>query len=104
MTDKILVLTTVGSEAEARTIANALVERKLAACANILPRIQSIYRWQGKVEESEEYLLLVKTTQDQFAKLREAIAELHSYEMPECIALPIADGSEAYLKWIDSTL
>jgi periplasmic divalent cation tolerance protein len=104
MTDKILVLTTVGSEAEARTIANALVERKLAACANILPRIQSIYRWQGKVEESEEYLLLVKTTEDQFAKLREAIAELHSYEIPECIALPISDGSEAYLKWIDSSL
>lgn len=104
MTDKILVLTTVGSEAEARTIANALVERKLAACANILPRIQSIYRWQGKVEESEEYLLLVKTTEDQFAKLSEAIAELHSYEIPECIALPISHGSEAYLKWIDSTL
>jgi periplasmic divalent cation tolerance protein len=104
MTDKILVLTTAGSEAEARTIAYALVERRLAVCANIIPRIQSIYRWQGKVEESEEYLLLVKTTADHFAKVREAINELHSYDLPECIALPISDGSEPYLKWIDSAL
>ena len=104
MTDKILVMTTAGSEAEARTIAFALVERRLAACANIIPRIQSIYRWQGKMEEAEEYLLLVKTTADHFTQVRDAIEELHSYDLPECVAVPIWDGSEPYLKWIDSSL
>jgi periplasmic divalent cation tolerance protein len=104
MTDKILVLTTAGSEAEARNIAHALVDRKLAACANIIPRIQSIYRWQGKIEESEEYLLLIKTTADHFTKVRDAIQELHSYDLPECIAVPISNGSDPYLKWIGTAL
>jgi periplasmic divalent cation tolerance protein len=104
MTDKILVLTTTGSEAEARTIAHSLVEQKLAACVNIIPRLQSVFRWQGKIEESEEYLLLVKTTADHFTKVRDAIKELHSYDLPECIALPVSDGSEPYLKWIESSL
>jgi periplasmic divalent cation tolerance protein len=104
MTDKILVLTTTGSEAEARTIAHALVEQKLAACVNIIPRIQSVFHWQGEIEESEEYLLLVKTTAEHFTKVRDAIKELHSYDLPECIALPVSDGSEPYLKWIESSL
>ena len=104
MTDKILVLTTAGSEAEARNIAYALVDRKLAACANIIPRIQSIYRWQGKIEESEEYLLLIKTTADHFTKVRDAIQELHSYDLPECIAVPISNGSDPYIKWIGTAL
>ena len=81
MTDKILVLSTAGSEAEARTIARSLVERRLVACVNILPKIKSIYRWQEKIEESEEWLLVIKTTRTAFEAVREAIKELHSYEV-----------------------
>jgi periplasmic divalent cation tolerance protein len=104
MTNKRLVLTTAASAEEARKIAHALVDRRLAACVNIIPKIESIYRWEGKVEESQEYLLLIKTTAQAFPALREAIQELHSYEVPECIALAIEEGSEAYLKWIDASV
>ena len=104
MTDKLLVLTTAGSEAEARKIANGLVERRLAACVNIVPRIQSVYRWQGEVEQSEEFLLLIKTSKPREAQVRVAITELHSYELPECIAISIASGSAEYLKWIEESV
>lgn len=104
MTDKRLVLTTASSEEEARKIARTLVDRRLAACVNIVPKIESIYRWQGKVEEAQEYLLLVKTRQALFEKLRDAIRELHSYEVPECIALSIDDGLGPYLNWIDESV
>ena len=96
----ILVLTTAGSDQEARNIATALVERQLAACVNIIPRIASVYRWQGKIEEADEWLLIVKTTPAAFERVRDAIKELHPYEVPECISIPIEDGSPAYLKWI----
>jgi periplasmic divalent cation tolerance protein len=101
MTDKRIVLTTTGSEDEARKIASHLVEQKLAACVNIVPRIESIYRWQGKVESAQEWLLLIKTTAERFPAVREAIRELHSYELPECVVLPIEDGSPAYLQWLE---
>jgi periplasmic divalent cation tolerance protein len=104
MTDKRLVLTTASSQEEARKLANALVERRLAACVNILPKIDSIYRWNDKVEESQEFLLLIKTTRSAISPLREAIQELHSYDLPECIALAIDDGSAAYLQWIDESV
>ncbi len=104
MTDKRLVLTTAGSEEEARRIARALVERKLAACVNIILRINSIYRWQGQVEEGEEWLLLIKTTKSAFENVRNAIQELHSYELPECISLSIEDGSAEYLAWIGESV
>jgi len=104
MTDKLLVLTTAGSEAEARKIANGLVERRLAACVNIVPRIQSVYRWEGKLEEAEEFLLLIKTSKPREAQVRVAITELHSYELPECIAISIASGSAEYLKWIGESV
>jgi periplasmic divalent cation tolerance protein len=100
MTDKRIVLTTAGSEEEARKIAHALVERRLAACVNIVPQIASIYRWQGKVEEAREWLLIAKTTFAAFAQVRDAIAELHSYDVPESICLNIEDGSPNYLEWI----
>ncbi len=104
MTDKRLVLTTCGSLEEARSIAQTLVERHLAACVNILPQIESVYRWQGEVESATEWLLLIKTTADAFNRLREALSELHSYELPECIEIAIADGSVAYLKWIGESV
>jgi periplasmic divalent cation tolerance protein len=100
MTDKKLVLTTCGSSEEARSIAHALVERQLAACVNIVPQIESVYRWQGEIETSTEWLLIVKTTSDAFERLRDALLELHSYEIPECIEIAVEDGSEPYLAWI----
>jgi periplasmic divalent cation tolerance protein len=100
MTDKRIVLTTASSEDEARKIARHLVERGFAACVNIVPQVASIYRWQGKVEEAREWLLIVKTTAAAFGPVRQAIAELHSYELPECICLAIEDGSLPYLEWI----
>jgi periplasmic divalent cation tolerance protein len=104
MTDKLLVLTTAGSEAEAKKIAEMLVERRLAACVNIIPRIHSVYRWQGKVEHADEVLLLVKTVQRKEGQVRAAIQELHSYEMPECISIPIEGGSAEYLQWIAESI
>lgn len=104
MTDKRIVLSTAGSEDEARKIAWHLVERQLAACVNIIPGIESIYRWQGKVESSQEWLLLIKTSAGQFAAVRDAVQELHSYDLPECISLNIEDGSTEYLAWLGESL
>jgi periplasmic divalent cation tolerance protein len=104
MTDKRIALTTAASEEEARKIAHHLVERRLAACVNILPQIMSIYRWQEKVEEAREWLLVIKTTAAAFAQVRETITELHSYYLPECICLTIEDGSPNYLQWISESV
>jgi periplasmic divalent cation tolerance protein len=100
MTDKRIVLCSAGSEDEARKIARHLVEQRLAACVNIIPGMESIYRWQGKLESSGEWLLLIKTTVERFPAVRDAIRDLHSYELPECIAISIEDGSSGYLEWI----
>jgi periplasmic divalent cation tolerance protein len=100
MTDKRIVLTTASSEEEARKIARHLVEHKLAACVNIVPYVESIYRWQNKVESSREWLLLIKTTAEGFLAVRDAIGELHSYELPECVAVAVDDGSPEYLQWL----
>ena len=100
MTDKRIVLTTAGSAEEAQKIARHIVEQRLAACVNIVPKIESVYRWQGKVESSAEWLLLIKTTVEKFPNVRNAIRELHSYDLPECIAIAVEDGSEEYLDWI----
>ena len=104
MTDKIVVLITCGSPEEARTIARALVDRRLAACVNVIPGIESVYRWKDAVEEASECLLLAKTTRDWFAPLESAVRELHSYELPEIIALPVVDGLGAYLNWIAASV
>lgn len=101
MTDKIVVLSTCDSEERAKALARVLVEQRLAACVNIIPGARSIYQWQGKVEEAEEWVLVIKSRRDLFGSLKEALAAQHSYEVPEVIALPIVDGSEAYLAWLD---
>ena len=104
MTDKRIVFSTVGSKEEASKIANALVDRRLAACVNIVPQIESVYRWKDKIETAEEWLLLIKTTADQFEAVRDAIKELHSYELPECVAIAVEGGSKEYLKWIEDSV
>ena len=104
MSDKKIVFTTAGSREEAEKIAQALLERRLAACVNILGPIHSVYRWQGKVETAAEHLLLIKTTAAMFDSVARAIRELHSYELPECIQVAIEAGSEEYLKWIEESV
>jgi periplasmic divalent cation tolerance protein len=104
MTDKRIVFTTTGSEDEARIIARHLVENQLAACVNILPTVESIYRWQGKVESAPEWLLLIKTSAARFPAVRDAIRTLHSYDLPECVVIQIEDGSAAYLEWMEESL
>ena len=100
MTPMCLILTTAGSSNEGKKIAHALVERRVASCVNIIPRIESVYRWKGQVESAEEWLLLIKTRSDAFDRVRAVIEELHSYELPECIMLEIAEGDKAYLDWL----
>lgn len=104
MTDKKLVLTTAGSQEEAQKIARALVERRLAACVNIVPQIHSVYRWKEKAEEAQEWLLVIKTTSQAFTGVRDAIKEIHSYELPECICVAVEDGSPEYLQWITESV
>jgi len=88
MSDKIVVLSTCGSAEEAASIARALVERRLAACVNIVPGVRSVYRWKGAVEEAGEWLLIVKSSQALFERLEEELRRMHSYETPEIVALP----------------
>ena len=76
------------------------MERRLAACVNIVPQIESVYRWQGKVESAQEWLLMIKTQVELFERVRDAVKELHSYELPECVMLEVSAGSQAYLDWI----
>ena len=104
MTDKILVLTTAGSEEQATKIARELIERRLAACVNISSQINAIYRWQGKIEEAREYLLIIKSDKKLFPEISAAIGHLHSYEVPECLAIPVCEGSVAYLNWMQESL
>lgn len=100
MTDAVVVLCTCGNEPDALRMANALVEARVAACVNVLPGLESIYRWQGKVESGQEVLLLIKTTAERFPALRERILDLHPYDTPEILVLPIADGSDKYMAWL----
>ena len=100
MHDISLVLVTTGSEEEAAKIGRTLVEEKLAACANIVPHIRSIYRWKGKIHDEQEALILIKTRTSLFSALRNRIRELHGYEVPEIIASPISQGLQEYLDWV----
>lgn len=101
MTDKILVLSNCGSHEEARTIAQHLLEHRLAACVNIVPGVESVFHWQGKIETEQEWMLVIKTTRALFDRLKVALQKVHSYQVPEVIAVQIVDGSEDYLAWIE---
>jgi periplasmic divalent cation tolerance protein len=100
MTDYRIVLTTAGSAEEAERIATTLVEEQLAACVNIVSPITSVYRWKGSVQKEQEWLLLIKTTSPALESVSKKIRELHSYDLPECIQIPIEAGNAEYLDWI----
>jgi periplasmic divalent cation tolerance protein len=104
MTDKIVILCTCSGADEAERLARTLVEARLAACVNVIPQVRSYYRWQGVLESADEYLLAIKSSRARFHELREALAKLHSYKVPEILALPVVAGSEAYLGWLDANL
>ncbi len=106
MAEEVLVILTTWPDVEkARAAAHILVEEKLAACANLLPAVESIYRWQGKVETGAEVLMVLKTTATRYSALEIRIQALHSYEVPEIVALRVADGLPQYLQWVmDSCL
>lgn len=101
MSERLVVLITAGSREEAEQIAESLVGEMLAACVNIIPGVTSVYRWQERVQRDQEWLLIAKTHSDALDDLVQRVQELHSYDMPEIIALPLSGGSDAYLRWID---
>src|SRR6516225_3831464 len=104
MTNKVVILVSSHKLTEAKRIARQLVDSKLAACVNILPPVESIYRWQGKVAVEKEFLMFIKSTRKLFSELKAAIFKLHSYTTPEIICLPIVDGSSEYLQWLDDSV
>jgi periplasmic divalent cation tolerance protein len=100
----VVVLTTVPGDADGRAFARALVDERLAACVNVHAPMESLYRWEGKIEHETERQIIIKTSRDRLAALWDRVRELHPFEVPEFIVLQIADGNEAYLRWIgDST-
>ncbi|HLB24757.1 MAG TPA: divalent-cation tolerance protein CutA, partial [Nitrospirota bacterium] len=101
MTDKIVVLVTTHDEDEAAKVARALVDEKLAACANIVRGVRSIYSWKGETCDDSECLMLIKTVAGNFERLERRVRELHGYTVPEVIALPVTDGSKPYLEWVE---
>ncbi|MDH7594514.1 MAG: divalent-cation tolerance protein CutA [Candidatus Bathyarchaeia archaeon] len=100
----IVVLVTTSDKKEAERISHSLLNEKLIACANIIGPVHSLFRWAGKIEKVREYVVLMKSRSDLFEKLSERVKALHTYDVPEIIALPIGQGSLEYLKWIDSSL
>ncbi len=105
MTGKLVVFVTCGNAREAQRIARALVDERLAACVNLHPStVQSVYRWQGKVEQARETLLTIKTSSRLFPRLEHRVKQLHSYRTPEILGVPVAAGSRDYLKWMDESL
>ena len=104
MTDAIVALSTVGNAGDAQRIGRALVERRLVACVNVVPGVTSIYAWKGSVTTDSELLLVIKTRRAKLDEVRSALLELHPYEVPELIALPIEGGHGAYLEWIEDSV
>ena len=103
-TEYVIVLVTTASKQEAEKIANHLLNDKLIACANIVGPVTSLFHWSGSIDRAEEYLVLMKSRQDLFDRLTEAVKTVHSYAVPEILALPVADGSRTYLDWLQSCL
>ncbi|MGD9405462.1 MAG: divalent-cation tolerance protein CutA, partial [Anaerolineae bacterium] len=101
MQERLVVLITAGSQEEADRIANTLVAEMLAACVNVLPGVTSVYRWEGEVQRDQEWLLVTKTTREVLDDLVRRVQAIHSYDLPEIIALPVVGGSQGYLRWID---
>jgi periplasmic divalent cation tolerance protein len=104
LTDKIVVLSTCGSAEEAERLARLLVDGHVAACVNVLAPTRSFYRWQGKVQNAEEWLLVIKTSRALFERVRVLLEGAHSYELPEVIAVPVVEGSPTYLAWMEGEL
>ena len=100
MSDYVIVLTTLPADVDAAAIADALVESRVAACVNVLPVMQSTYRWQGAIEHDNERQVVIKTTQLRVDALWERLRDLHPYDVPEFVVVPIVDGNQAYLNWI----
>ena len=104
MTDKIVVMTACESADDAARIATSLVEKRLAACVNILPGATSVYRWKGAIERAAEVVVLIKTSRALLARVQAEVERLHPYELPEVLALAVVDGSKRYLDWLDQSL
>ena len=102
--DFAIILTTVSAVEEGESIANILVEKQLASCVNIIPNISSVYRWEGQIQSESEVLLLIKTTKDLEAEVYREVQNVHSYDIPELITLPITNGSDAYLDWMTNSV
>ena len=102
--DFAIILTTASAAVEGRSIANTLVEKQLAACVNIIPKISSVYRWEGQIQSETEVLLLIKTTKDLEAEVYHEVQAVHSYDTPELITLPITNGSKTYLDWLTAAV
>jgi periplasmic divalent cation tolerance protein len=101
MPEFIVVFVTCGSEEEALKIAHSLVEERLAACVNLVSPVRSIYRWEGKIWDEKEWILIIKTQKESFEELERKVKSLHSYSVPEIIGLPIVEGSSSYLQWLE---
>ena len=104
MTDKVVIFVTAASLGEGKKIARHLVETKLAACVNILQPMESVYRWEGKIAEEREFLLIIKSTGELFPEIKAEISKIHSYHTPEIICLPVIDGSRNYLQWVSDSV
>jgi periplasmic divalent cation tolerance protein len=104
MTDKLIALTTCGTEADAAALAREIIEHRAAACVNVVPGVRSFYRWRGKIEDEREFLLVMKTTRGKLEALRETVLKLHPYDLPEFVALPVEAGSEEYLGWVEAAV
>lgn len=98
--DYVVVMTTLPADADAGAFARALIEERLAACVNLLPVMESVYRWEGDIEQETERQIVIKTARERVATLWERVRELHPYDVPEFLVLPVVDGNDAYLRWV----